>query len=296
MIIISDINFNNHDGERIPGAETKPVKEGAMKQWLAVGVAAVALSAQVARGAVVEIKNLSEAFAGALRKGTLVVFDIDNTILQTTQTLGSVQWADWYERELKAQGLPADEANRISSGKWVQINRSSGAELVEQVTPNIIANLQARGFQVLALTARPTSILLQTLRDLPRFGIHFGRSWPSARFNSPFPGAAYSGGILFVGQTNSKGAVLKEFLRQNSLRPSAIRFVDDKRKYVDSLEQAFEGSGIFYVGYRYGGADYRVAHFDARLAKFAQAYFDRTGIVLSDTRARQLMQAQQAVN
>jgi hypothetical protein len=248
-----------------------------------------------AQGAIVEAEKMAET-VGSLRKGTLLVFDIDNTILQTAQTLGSVQWADWYQKELVKKGIPNDEAGELTSREWVRINRVSKSELVEAVTPNIIANLQARGYQVLALTARPTSIALQTVRDLPRFGVRFDRSWPNAKFQSPFPGAAYSSGILFAGQTNSKGAVLKEFLRQNGVRPAYVRFVDDKRKYVESVEEAMQASAIPYVGFRYGGADYRVNSFDKRLATFQHAYFNRLGVILSDARAKQLMKASGAIS
>jgi hypothetical protein len=262
-------------------------------KWLAAMVAVLVSAAS--QGAVFEIKKMHEAVNG-VSKETLVVFDIDNTILQNAQTLGSVQWADWYEGTLRKQGLPGDEANLISSREWVRINRVSRQEPVEAVTPNIIANLQARGVKVLALTARPAVIALQTQRDLPRFGVHFSRSWGTdTRFKSPFEGAAYGAGILFVGQTNSKGAVLREFLRQNKVKPSSVRFIDDKRKYVESVEQAMEAAGIRYAGYRYGGADHRVNSFDARLAAFAHDHFRRYGIILSDAAARQKMNAARAI-
>lgn len=255
--------------------------------WFGVLVAAVvSLSSQAA---IFEIKNMRDAVEG-VGKNTLVVFDIDNTILQTAQTLGSVQWADWYQRELVKQGLPSDQAGELSTREWVRINRVSKSQLVEAVTPNIIRNLQLRGIRVLALTARPVSFVLQTQRDLPQFGIHFGQSWPKGtRFQSPFQGAAYASGVLFAGQTNSKGAVIREFLRQNNLRPTAIRFVDDKRKYVDSVDQAMQAAGIPYVGYRYGGADVRVNSFSPSLAAFTHSYFKRMGIILSDAQARRLM-------
>ncbi len=255
-------------------------------KWLAVVVAAVVTLG--ARGAIVEIKQMNE-MAGGLKKDTLVVFDIDNTILQSTQTLGSVQWADWNEKELIKKGMGADQANTQSSNEWVRINLKGGQETVEAVTPNIIRNLQARGIKVLALTARPTGIALKTVRDLPRFGLNFAKSWPNAQFKSPFQGAAYTSGVLFAGQKNSKGAVLLEFLRQNHYRPAAVRFVDDKQKYVLSVEQAMQQAGIPYVGYRYGGADYRVNHMSPALAAFATDYFRRNGIILSDAEARRKM-------
>lgn len=256
--------------------------------WLAV-VTAVAVNLG-AQGAIVEIKQMKEIATG-LSKNALVVFDIDNTILQSTQTLGSVQWADWNEKELIKKGIGADEANTQSSNEWVRINLKGGQETVESVTPNIIANLQARGVKVLALTARPPSIAMKTVRDLPRFGLNFAKSWPGARFTSPFPGAAYTSGVLFAGQKNSKGAVLLEFLRQNNHRPSGVRFVDDKMKYVLSVEQAMQSAGIPYLGFRYGGADYRVNHFSPKLAAFATDYFRRNGTILSDAQARRMMAA-----
>lgn len=71
---------------------------------------------------------------------------------------------------------------------------------------------------------------------------------------------------------------------------SAIRFVDDKRKYIDSVDQAMQTAGIPYVGFRYGGADYRVYHFSPALAAFEHDYFKRNGTILSDAHARRLMQ------
>lgn len=49
--------------------------------------------------------------------GTLVVFDIDNTLIEPTVTLGSDQWFYWYVAELEAAGRTArravDEANDV---------------------------------------------------------------------------------------------------------------------------------------------------------------------------------------
>ncbi len=49
-------------------------------------------------------------------------------------------------------------------------------------------------------------------------------------------------------------------------------------------------AGIPYVGFRYGGADYRVYHFSPALAAFEHDYFKRNGTILSDAHARRLMQ------
>lgn len=234
-----------------------------------------------------EIKKMHQALENVGTQ-TLVVFDIDNTILQAAQTLGSVQWHDARMAELQKIGLSKEESNEIATKEWIQIAMVSKSELVEEETSFYIQDLQRDGIDTVALTARSLPIKEKTLQTLPEFGIHFEDSWGIFTKLLGVPGSGYEKGIIFVGN-NSKGGVLKSFLTQNHVSPKAVRFIDDKRKYLESVGEEMDKAGIPFIGYRYGGADERVKNYNPKIAQVQYDTFFKSGILLSDDKAKKLI-------
>jgi hypothetical protein len=96
---------------------------------------------------------------------TLLVFDLDNTVMEPVQTLGSDQWFHY----LLNQSYTVDQAVAI----WSQVQPVSEMEAVESITPEIIAQGQLAGLKVMALTARPSSLAQTTENQLLSVGVNF---------------------------------------------------------------------------------------------------------------------------
>src|SRR5688500_18764674 len=97
------------------------------------------ITALSAYGVNKDTPRMAEAVEG-VTPGTLVVFDIDNTILHTKQTLGSVQWHDWFTQGLaKAGKTPKDQIVDRSAAEWIRVQKASESELIEKDTPALIA-------------------------------------------------------------------------------------------------------------------------------------------------------------
>ncbi len=205
--------------------------------------------------------------------GDLIVFDIDNTILETNQTLGSVQWYD----DMIKDGVPEEKA----LGYFTQVHRRTGTHLVDPRTAKVIRSLQAKGLIVLALTARPVELYSVSPRQLLRSNVDLAATAP-AQLKLPVDSAVYYRGVLTVGAKNNKGVVLRDTLRLNNISPRRILFVDDKANHVANMEKALDG--VFpNVNFRFGVADARVRAYSKPIAGLQWDHFLKTGgQILSD--------------
>jgi hypothetical protein len=233
---------------------------------------------------VVEIRSISEA---ALKDPpALVVFDLDNTVYEPAQTMGSDQWGGYQQRRLRDLGVPEPLATDGGVAMFSQAQRATKVRLVELETAAIIRGLQDAGVPVLALTARPLDLVDRTLEQLAGLGVDFTRR-PLARGEFTVERTArFRGGVLFVGPHNDKGLLLKAIHKQlRKPLPRSLAFFDDKRHHVDEMEKALADTGTAYTGYRYGAADARVKAFDPAVGDLQWRTFRETGRIPSDEEA-----------
>lgn len=254
----------------------------------------LALASLAARAEVREITSYREV-TPLTDTSTLVVFDLDNTIFEPTQTLGSDQWGSLQQKRFKEQGLPPADAVDRGVAMFAEVQMKTNVQLVEPMTAGFIADLQKRGFRVMGLTARPMNLVARTVDELRSLGLDLSRTAPEGVV--PVGADArhevrYAGGVLFVGPHNLKGPVLKSFL--TGQLPTSIRFFDDKKHHVDDLEDVF-ASLTDYVGYRYGAADARVKSMSPELGDFEWKAFKLWNVILDDETARELMAKQPAM-
>jgi hypothetical protein len=201
--------------------------------------------------------------------GTLVVFDIDNTLIEPTVTLGSDQWFYWYVAELEAGGRSSREAIDLANDVWNRVQPAIAVRPVEAMTPQLIRGIQARGLRVVALTARSHDAAAVTETQLTSAGYSLSTSafGPGRRVIGDDPTMVYDDGVLYVGEHASKGDALLRLLAGEGLSPERVVFVDDK---------------IPVIAIRYGAADARVAAFDPAVAA---VQFRLWSSVLSDEEA-----------
>ncbi len=225
-----------------------------------------------------ETTSMAEAVIDA-QVGDVVVFDIDNTIAEPAQTLGTDQWYEYLVHKNKASGKTEDQAIDEALRDWVRVQKVTSLRPVEEITPTLIQDLLAKKITVLGLTARPTALKESTTRQLQAIGVSLETNGYS--YNDQKDIEFYSG-VLFVGPKNNKGLVLADFFATQNISPRRLIFVDDKVKHVNNMDAVFAQKGQDNINFRYGAADARVKAFDSKIADYQWDLFVKTGELISD--------------
>lgn len=229
------------------------------------------LLATAARAELVEIKSMKE-LQPKLEPGTLVVFDIDNTLLTPSGNIGSDHWYEYligaYKRD-DAQ-LTDEQAEEKAAQAWSKTLPTVKPVAVEDLEPAFVAAVQKRGLRVMALTAREPADAAVTFAQLKAVGYDLAASAPSAKEWRSKSGGLYSKGVFLAGDGN-KGEFLVEFLKASGLAPKAVVFADDKLKHAKNVDAALTAAGIPVTAFRYGGADAKISAFRAVMGEAATA-------------------------
>ena len=217
----------------------------------------------------------------AAEAGTLVLFDIDNTLVRPRSPLGSDEWLFYLEAYFRKTGTAEAEVSKKAEVVWNEAQWLNETEAVDPEVPAKIRELQSRGIAVMGLTARIVEASPVTEHQLSRIGVDLSVlavSNDDLVIDQSVFGTAdipvYRNGILYIGETNVKGAVLARFLETegSALKPRAILFFDDKEKHLRSVEAACAGLSIErFAGARYSKTDPQVRAFNV-LAEAALAF------------------------
>ena len=220
------------------------------------------LATGIARADVREISSMQE-IVPALESGTLLVFDIDNTLVTPLGYIGSDQWY-YYLSTAIARDQPKLSKTQVqekADAVWTRAQDLVKVRPVEALTPALIRGQQERGIRVMALTARAESDAPATFRQLHDIGVDLDLNSVHAA-DLHVPGGYWSHGVLFVGEGVDKGKFLVEFLGRIGLKPSRIVFADDKPHHARNVDAALSAAGIPATVFRYGAEDARVRAFN----------------------------------
>lgn len=211
-----------------------------------------------------EVRALHETLP-SIEPGTLLVFDLDNTLIEPVGNFGSDQWYYYLVRKYRrANGLNESAALREAARVWNRVQSSIRIRTVEPATARFVKQQQARGIRTVGLTAREPSLADTTLTQLRTLDLRLDKhtvfphefSWWSV---GP---VRFKAGVLFIGESNDKGTLLIELLRGLRQRPRRIVFVDDKTKNVRSIDSAARKAGLACIAFRYGATDAKVEQFN----------------------------------
>jgi hypothetical protein len=230
-----------------------------------------------------QTSNMAEAFR-EVQPTDVLVLDIDNTILEPVQTLGSDQWFGHTVTNYVKSGLSEKLAVDSAIEDWQQVQNATAVKAIERTTPFLIRQAQERGTVVFALTARPLSLKHSSIRQLRSLGVSLKN--PVSKYSEGDSVELFQG-VLFVGPHNNKGQVLAKFFESQKLRPSRLIFVDDKEKHVKNMDAVF--TEIPNVNFRYGAADATVKSFSSDIANLQWSYFLDRNYLLSDAEAKALL-------
>jgi hypothetical protein len=212
---------------------------------------------------ITESNTIADVLKFVDEPNTIVIFDIDNTLIHPNQELGSDQWFSYMMKEKFSQGLSAEQALAVVLPLFYQVHDYIKMYLAEPSTAQVVNNLFGRSIDTIALTSRSFPLIEKTEEQLKLNGISFKKS---AKFNKELSctltrPAKLRHGIIYC-NNNDKGKTLLDVLQLCHCQPQKIVFVDDKINHLFEVERECLANHIKFVGIRYGALDNFVAQFD----------------------------------
>lgn len=247
---------------------------------------------------IVEIHHIDD-IRPYVTKNTLCLFDIDDTLIDPPISLGSSTWRNWVKAKLT--GYTTDFT--LYDALTLHIAKMVPYKTVEPHTALLISDLQANGIPVFAFTARGRTQWYTTdLEGIDRFtydqlknvGIDFTKTTVPAELQAINPDYFYNG-IIFA-QHIKKGDLLQYLLNDLNYSPSKVIFVDDKLDQVKSVEATLKEMGVPFIGFWYKRSEEDHRDFNPIITNIQMEYLLLSGVVISDTEARELAKALQRVN
>lgn len=231
---------------------------------------------------IVEIYHM-QALENHLSDDCLIVFDIDNTIMEPTQELGTDQWFRHRIQRYIALGLDSDHALEKALAEWESVQHLTEVKLVEPKTSQIIQDLQKKNYTIMGLTTRGLSLATRTAQQLSELSVDLSKtcftkkeiSFDNTRTN------LLRKGILFTAGTH-KGDSFFKLMEKAQMTPKKIIFINDKATHLQEIADSAEKKNIEFVGLRYGYLDAKVKGFRPELADFQ---FQKFGLILTDSEA-----------
>jgi hypothetical protein len=255
-------------------------------QGILVGATAFSFAAQGVTGRNEESSDFRAIHQFALGEiertqgSTVVVFDIDNTILKTPTNLGSEQWVVWQksllDQEPRPPQLVANSFQEILIRQdWILALTTMTP--VHPLIPNAVGAYKNAGAKVIALTSRKPDTRDYTVRHLHDAGIVFSdlqsSNLPLAIGFVPYdlkrPEATglsrkdleLAGGVaprntvfdrgVYLTDGQHKGLMLKSLLSRMGITPKSIIFVDDRAHHHVGMQKAFADSDIVVHSFRH---------------------------------------------
>lgn len=227
------------------------------------------------------LATIHNALCEEAQEDTLVVFDIDGTLMDDYTHL--FEWNSLFHFLWEPEHTAPEDQEFIIEAKKAyaeyKIQKDnpnldsiieayrlahSKVELIEpEISLSLIHTLQARGAKVIALTAVTPGIFgeipcarILRFNMLQKAKIDFSSAFDSKPiifktlqpYNNDYP--MYYKGILFANEYNEKGKVLAEFLNKIQYRPRCVFFIDDKLKHVETVTREMTNLNIECHAYR----------------------------------------------
>ena len=223
-----------------------------------------------------EVRQTTDLAAIALAlaespKRTLLVLDIDDTLLTSAGFFGSDTWYEWQKT------LAADDPGKVPClFDVISLNYEAGSQRPTQPDgPALVNALQA---DTLLLTSRNPLYRGGTLRTLHDAGYRLpatlgssadGRSFDFRKAADARPvRVVYDQGV-FMTTGQDKGLVLLDLLRRLGLHYDRVVLVDDGQKNITNMQAALRDAGIDYLGLHYTRVDKQVDADEAREGRAA---------------------------
>jgi len=229
---------------------------------------------------IIEIEEIEDILIYS-NKESLIVIDVDSSIMELRQDLGSQKWL-----ENEIQKNKKVELNNLFS-LWHKILLCSKAKSLEKKTPDIIHQLQKNNIQIIGLSRKNIEIGYQTHKQLKSLDIDFSIK---PLFSSDIEihtkyAAKCLDNIIFCGFKNDEVNTFFSFLDQICYYPKKIVFIGNDDQKLLSMKKRAKKQKIPFIGLAYHKIDEISADFDPEITKEQLKYF---GKILPDKEAKKL--------
>lgn len=181
---------------------------------------------------------------------TWVLFDIDDTLLESELQAGRTKWFYHEFGKRLSQGIDKNEAILSIDSEYLKIIDLCPIRTPEPEIIPLLERIQQTSGAVLGLTARGPNLCPATLKQLARLGINLSISAPNIPLSEFGSAGHYEQGILFSIDLK-KGPALRRLLEKAAAQPKKIVFVDDQRKHLAEAEEILSSLDIPFVGFHY---------------------------------------------
>jgi len=258
----------------------------------------ISLYAKIGFAEIIETTDFStvESHLATADQNTLVIFDIDEVIIETTDAILKPQH--------KPQFLKFEEEllERTSKEKVLYLRsiifEEQSIRLVQDKILDTFNNLKSRNINIIAITYIPTGPRGRIakfedwgLSRLSKFGIDF-RKFNNLKDHTFSEIPAKNGvpltknGVTFTALA-TKGVLLDAVLKQNNIKPKKVIFIDDKLSNLQSVETTCKNLNIPFTGIQYTAVIKSDKwKFDEELARLQFNILEKEHKWLSDQAAR----------
>lgn len=239
-------------------------------------------------GEIVEVNHFHE-ITDYVQHSSLVILDIDDTLLIPEQTLGNDAWfIDRTKDLIENKGMKKEVAFQKTIWEWEAIRKITKVQIVEKNTDAIIQHLQKNNIAIMGLTTQGICMSEITPWQLLSLNIDLNKTSPYKNdyYFRAGQGVLYTQGILFTSGTK-KGKALLSLLKHINFRPDHVVFINDKLTHLQDVEESLEDENIKYTGLRYSYSDERVANYSREIANI-QMETSNFECIISDEEAKQI--------
>lgn len=208
---------------------------------------------------------------------TIVIFDIDDTLLQATKYIGSQTFEKHMQISFRKNGLSKKEAINKADIIWTKLQNITHINTVETETINVLRELSNKNIKTMGLTARPAKIIELTTKQLNTIKISLNLNpiydneiWLS---NS----SCYIDGVLYAGSFKHKGKALIRFLDKIKYNTKEILFIDDSFHHCKDVKEELNKKNIVCTCIHYTAAKEKFASISPEqihkeMVKYGDAY------------------------
>jgi Protein of unknown function (DUF2608) len=252
-------------------------------------VMCVLLATSICRGEIIETMRF-DTLKNYVKPTSLIILDIDNTLMIPIQELGTDQWFYHRIKRYEREGLNKAESLEKALAEWTAIQSITKVRVVEQGTQGVIKQLQDEGFTIMGLTTRGLGLSHRTIEQLKSIDIDLSITSPTDEdvYFMNGQGVLFRSGILFTSGTH-KGEAFKKFIDAIKYKVDSVVFINDKGSHIKELQETIVSLGIPFIGLRYGYLDEKVKNFSQDLSDIQWEHF---GHILSDEDANAILQVQ----
>lgn len=242
--------------------------------------------------------NTINAALPHISKNSLVVLDLDNTLIKPSNTydLGSDQWFNSLLNHAKKLLGDNDIALKYTIIIRNEIHDLISMELVEQNTLPFLNKLYKDNYMVLIMTLRGKCMINITEKQLNDLNININYENDIAatiqRLNATGNKLVYfSKGILYCNGVD-KGNIMRTLLNHHLSLFRRIVMIDDRRSNLISVKNELLTANTHLIGLHYNVLKKRIAHFDLNACHLEMAkYIDHLSIT-----AKQILKQLELIN